>query len=207
LTLVAILAVAKALGVVAQRLGQPAVVGELIAGVLLGSSVLGLVDPANPVIRSLAELGILVLLFEIGLHTHLKSLVSVAREATTVALVGVAVPFGLGYGVSIALGLSVLQSIVAGAALTATSIGISARTLSDLDQLDTPEGQIVLGAAVLDDIVGLVILSVVSALVGGSDAECRANRDDKCNCNRVRCCRDRTWRNVDSTDLSSHREN
>jgi Kef-type K+ transport system membrane component KefB len=167
LTLVAVLAVAKALGVVAQRFGQPAVVGELIAGVILGSSVLGLVDPASPVIRSLAELGVLVLLFEIGLHTDLRSLVSVGREATTVALVGVALPFGLGYGVSVVLGLSVMQSIVAGAALTATSIGISARTLSDLDQLETPEGQIVLGAAVLDDIVGLVILSVVSALVGG----------------------------------------
>lgn len=162
------LAVAKALGAVAQRFGQPAVVGELIAGVILGSSVLGLVDPANPVIRSLAELGVLVLLFEIGLHTDLKSLVNVGNEATTVAVVGVALPFGLGYGVSIALGLAVLPSIVAGAALTATSIGISARTLSDLNQLETPEGQIVLGAAVLDDIVGLVILSVVSALVGGA---------------------------------------
>jgi Kef-type K+ transport system membrane component KefB len=168
LTLVAVLAVAKALGAVAQRFGQPAVVGELIAGVILGSSVLGLVDPANPVIRSLAELGVLVLLFEIGLHTDLKSLVNVGNEATTVAVVGVALPFGLGYGVSIALGLAVLPSIVAGAALTATSIGISARTLSDLNQLETPEGQIVLGAAVLDDIVGLVILSVVSALVGGA---------------------------------------
>jgi Kef-type K+ transport system membrane component KefB len=162
------LAVAKALGAVAQRFGQPAVVGELIAGVILGSSVLGLVDPANPVIRSLAELGVLVLLFEIGLHTDFKSLVNVGNEATTVAVVGVALPFGLGYGVSIALGLAVLPSIVAGAALTATSIGISARTLSDLNQLETPEGQIVLGAAVLDDIVGLVILSVVSALVGGA---------------------------------------
>ena len=85
----------------------------------------------------------------------------------TVALVGVVLPFGLGYGISIALELAVLPAIVAGAALTATSIGISARTLSDLGQLDTPEGQIVLGAAVLDDIVGLVILSVISGLVGG----------------------------------------
>jgi Kef-type K+ transport system membrane component KefB len=108
-----------------------------------------------------------VLLFEIGLHTDIKSLVNVGREATTVALVGVALPFGLGYAVSIALGLSLIPSIVAGAALTATSIGISARTLSDLNQLETREGQIVLSAAVLDDIVGLVILSVVSALVGG----------------------------------------
>jgi Na+:H+ antiporter len=115
----------------------------------------------------MAEIGVLVLLFEIGLHTDIKSLVNVGREAAAVALVGVALPFGLGYGISIALGLSLIQSIVAGAALTATSIGISARTLSDLNQLETREGQIVLSAAVLDDIVGLVILSVVSALVGG----------------------------------------
>jgi len=165
--LVALLVSTKLLGVLSQRIGQPAVVGELIAGVLLGKSVLGLLDPADPVILSLAELGVLVLLFEIGLHTDLKSLMKVGREAITVALVGVVLPFGFGYAAAIALGLSTIPAIVAGAALTATSIGISARTLSDLGQLNTPEGQIVLGAAVLDDIVGLVILSVVSGLVGG----------------------------------------
>jgi Kef-type K+ transport system membrane component KefB len=167
ITLVALLAAAKTLGAIAQRFGQPAVVGELIAGVLLGASVLGLVDPANPVLQSLAEIGVLVLLFEIGLHTDLKSLVNVGAEAITVALVGVVLPFAAGYGVARLLDLAVLPSIVAGAALTATSIGISARTLSDLNQLHTREGQIVLGAAVLDDIVGLVILSVVAGLVGG----------------------------------------
>jgi Kef-type K+ transport system membrane component KefB len=166
--LVALLLSTKLLGVLAQRIGQPAVVGELIAGVLLGKSVLGLLDPTNPVIHSLAELGVLVLLFEIGLHTDLKSLMKVGNEAIVVAIVGVALPFGFGYYASTALGLATIPSIVAGAALTATSIGISARTLSDLGQLKSPEGQIVLGAAVLDDIVGLVILSVVSGLVGGT---------------------------------------
>jgi len=167
-TLVALLLATKLLGVAAQRLGQPAVVGELIAGVLLGGSVLGLLDPADPVIRSLAELGVVVLLFEIGLHTDVRSLTRVGKEAITVALVGVILPFGMGFASARLLGLSTIPSIVAGAALTATSIGISARTLSDLGQLDSAEGQIVLGAAVLDDIVGLVILSVVSALVGGA---------------------------------------
>ncbi len=167
LSLVVLLTTAKALGAVAQRIGQPAVVGELIAGVLLGTSFLGLVDPAGPVLRSLAELGVLILLFEIGLHTDLKTLIRVGGEAIAVALVGVVLPFGMGYGVSQALGFATIPSIVAGAALTATSIGISARTLSDLRQLDTREGQIVLGAAILDDIVGLVILSVIAGLVGG----------------------------------------
>jgi Kef-type K+ transport system membrane component KefB len=111
---------------------------------------------------------VLVLLFEIGLHTDLKSLMKVGNEAIVVAIVGVALPFGFGYYASTALGLATIPSIVAGAALTATSIGISARTLSDLGQLKSAEGQIVLGAAVLDDIVGLVILSVVSGLVGGT---------------------------------------
>ena len=113
ITLVALLATAKALGSLAQRFGQPAVVGELIAGVLLGTSLLGLIDPADPVLQSLAELGVLVLLFEIGLHTDLRSLMKVGAEAITVALVGVVLPFGLGYGVSQALGLAVRPSIVA----------------------------------------------------------------------------------------------
>jgi Kef-type K+ transport system membrane component KefB len=165
--LVALLLLTKLLGVLAQRIGQPAVVGELIAGLLLGKSVLGLLDPADPVIHSLAELGVLVLLFEIGLHTDLKSLMKVGSEALTVALVGVMLPFAFGYGAGSMLGLPTIPAILAGAALTATSIGISARTLTDLGKLETPEGQIVLGAAVLDDIVGLVILSVVSGLVGG----------------------------------------
>lgn len=165
--LVALLVSTKLLGVLAQRVGQPAVVGELIAGVILGASVLGILDPADPIILSLAELGVLILLFEIGLHTDLKALVKVGSEALTVALVGVALPFAFGYWAASLLGLSTIPSIVAGAALTATSIGISARTLSDLGKLETAEGQIVLGAAVLDDIVGLVILSVVNGLVGG----------------------------------------
>ncbi len=166
--LVALLVATKFLGLIAQRVGQPAVVGELLAGVLLGGSFLGIIDPNEPTIRSFAELGVLVLLFEIGLHTNLRSLVKVKGEATTVALAGVVLPFGLGYAAAVALGLNTIPAIVCGATLTATSIGISARTLSDLGRLDSAEGQIVLGAAVLDDIIGLVILSVVGGLVGGA---------------------------------------
>lgn len=166
--LVALLLSAKFLGVLAQRIGQPSVIGELLAGVILGKSVLGLLDPSDPVILAFAELGVLVLLFEIGLHTDFKALMKVGSEALTVGLAGVLLPFGFGYAAAVALGLSTIPAIVAGAALTATSIGISARTLSDLSQLDTTEGQIVLGAAVLDDVVGLIILSVVSGIVGGA---------------------------------------
>lgn len=170
LVLAALLATAKLLGAVAQRAGQPAVLGELLAGVLLGGSVLGLLDPSDPVIHALSELGVIVLLFEIGLHTDLRSMAKVAGTATTVGLVGVVLPFVLGYfAASSILGFDRIPSLVCGAALTATSIGISARVLSDLGQLNSREGQVVLGAAVLDDIVGLIVLSVVTSIVlGGS---------------------------------------
>jgi Kef-type K+ transport systems, membrane components len=165
--LFALLVATKIFGVLAQRLGQPSVVGELLAGVLLGKSLLGILDPADPVIHDLAQLGVIVLLFEIGLHTNVRSLFKAGPAAMVVAIVGVVIPFSLGYGVCIALGLAAIPAVVTGAALTATSIGISARTLSDLGQLRTTEGQIVLGAAVLDDIIGLVILAVVAGLVSG----------------------------------------
>ncbi len=166
--LVAIIVATKVLGEVAQRIGQPAVLGELVAGVVLGVSALGILDPGDPVIAALSEIGVIVLLFEIGLHTDLDSLLEVGSSALVVGLVGVAVPFLLGYWVCSLLGLSAVSSVVCGAALTATSIGISARVLSDLGQLETPEGRVVLGAAVLDDVVGLIILAVVSGLAAGA---------------------------------------
>jgi len=168
LALAAILVATKVLGDLAQRYGQPAVLGELIAGVLLGGSVLGIVHANDEVLKAFAELGVLILLFEIGLHTEVRSLRRVGTQATTVALVGVVLPFAGGFFGARAMGFSTVQSLVAGAALTATSIGISARVLRDIGQLDTPEGQIVLGAAVLDDLIGLVILSVVSTVVAGA---------------------------------------
>lgn len=170
LVLAALLATAKLLGALAQRVGQPAVLGELVAGMILGASVLGLLDPAEPVIHALSELGVIVLLFEIGLHTNLRSMAKVAGTATTVGLVGVILPFALGYyAASTILGFDRIPALVCGAALTATSIGISARVLFDLGQLDSREGQVVLGAAVLDDVVGLIVLSVVTSMVlGGS---------------------------------------
>jgi Kef-type K+ transport system membrane component KefB len=166
--LVATLIATKLFGELAQRIKQPAVLGELLAGIVLGRSLIGLLDPHDPVIHALGELGVLVLLFEIGLHTDLRSLARVGKSAVAVGLVGVAVPFALGDLAARQLGLGTVPAIVASAALTATSIGISARVLADLGQLQRPEGQIVLGAAVLDDIVGLVILSVVSTLAAGA---------------------------------------
>ncbi|HEX6059420.1 MAG TPA: cation:proton antiporter [Gemmatimonadaceae bacterium] len=168
-SLVAVFVATRLLGELAQRIGQPAVLGELIAGVLLGGSVLGLLDPTDPVIAALSEIGVIVLLFAIGLHTDIRSLVRVGRSAVAVGLVGVALPFAGGYWAATALGVPTLAALVCGAGLTATSIGISARVLSDLGELASPEGQIVLGAAVLDDVVGLIILTIVGTMVAGGD--------------------------------------
>lgn len=166
--LVAIFVATKLLGEIAQRLGQPAVLGELIAGVLLGGSVFRVVDPTNPVLAALAEIGVIVLLFETGLHTELRSLLSVGSEAATVALAGVLLPFAMGYAAALGFGLGHVAALVGAAALCATSVGISARVLSDLGCLESPEGRVVLGAAVLDDIVGLIILAVVTDVVAGT---------------------------------------
>jgi Kef-type K+ transport system membrane component KefB len=169
--LVAIFIATKILGELAQRLGQPAVLGELIAGVLLGGSVLGIVNPSDPTLAALAQIGVIVLLFETGLHTELQSLLSVGSIATTVGLAGVVIPLALGYATGLAVGLGHVAALIGGAALCATSVGISARVLSDLGRLESPEGRVVLGAAVLDDIVGLIILAVLADVVAGTSID------------------------------------
>ncbi|HVA56675.1 MAG: cation:proton antiporter [Gemmatimonadaceae bacterium] len=165
--LAAILVATRALGEVAQRLRQPAVLGELIAGVLLGGSVLGIVDASSPVLSAMSELGVILLLFEIGLETDVRNLIKVGGVAATVACAGVVLPFGAGYLGAELFGLGRVPALVCGAALCATSVGISARVLSDLGMLDTTEGRVVLGAAVIDDVIGLVILAVVAGIVEG----------------------------------------
>jgi Kef-type K+ transport system membrane component KefB len=178
LALAAILVAAKLLGELAERIGQPAVLGELVAGVLLGSSVLGIVPQHGPgaeLIHILAELGVLLLLFEIGLETDLREMFRVGPASLAVAVVGVVVPFGLGYAYwayvphpAASTGELTSSAIFVGATLTATSVGITARVLSDLRQMGTQEARIIIGAAVIDDVLGLVILSVVSGIAAGA---------------------------------------
>ena len=169
LVLIAIYASAKLFGELAERIGQPAVLGELVAGLVVGISGFSLVDPTDHTIHLLAELGVILLLFMIGLETDLGKLLEVGVSSALVAIVGVALPFGFGYMTGHAMGLPVLVAIFMGAALTATSVGITARVLSDLGHLHDRESQVILGAAVIDDILGLVILTVVSALARGED--------------------------------------
>lgn len=165
--LVVMLGAAKLGGALAQRIGQPAVLGELVAGVLLGGSVLGLVHPTTEVLHLLAELGVVILLLAIGLETDLRQLMQVGGASSLVAVVGVVLPFALGYTVCWGLGLGTLVAVVTGATLTATSVGITARVLADLHRLHEPESHIILGAAVIDDVIGLVILAVVEGLTHG----------------------------------------
>jgi Kef-type K+ transport system membrane component KefB len=167
--LVVMLVAARVSGYVAQRVGQPAVLGELMGGILVGKSALGLLKPEVESIQVFSELGVVILLFAIGLETDLGRLMKVGATSLAVALTGVIVPFVLGFGACRLLGQNTIVSIVAGATLTATSVGITARVLSDLGRLQEPEGQIILGAAVIDDILGLLILGVVAELTEGRE--------------------------------------
>jgi Kef-type K+ transport system membrane component KefB len=179
LVLAAILVAAKLFGELAERIGQPAVLGELLAGVLLGGSALAIVPSEGveaQVIHVLAELGVLLLLFEIGLETDLREMFRVGPAALAVAMVGIALPFALGYffwryAPHAASGSEdlVTAAIFIGATLTATSVGITARVLSDLGRMSTREARIIIGAAVIDDVLGLVILSVVSGVAAGAE--------------------------------------
>jgi Kef-type K+ transport system membrane component KefB len=166
LDILVVLIAAKIGGEIAERLGQPAVLGELALGVVVGPSVLGILRPTG-VLDALAQLGAILLLFEVGLETDLAAVLRVGGAALRVASTGVVVPFALGAAVAFATGHRAIQAVFLGATLTATSVGITARVLSDLRKLDTDEGRIVLGAAVADDVIGLVILAVVSSLVAG----------------------------------------
>ena len=161
---------ARVLGELAERIGQPAVLGELVAGILLGPSVLGLV-PLSQGIFLLSEIGVVLLLFEVGLETDLAELLRVGAPAMAVALAGMALPFAGGFLLTRALGYEALTAIFVGAALTATSIGITARVLSELKVLKTREGQIILGAAVLDDVLGLIVLAIVSRVAQKGEVE------------------------------------
>ena len=167
LALIAIFVAAKLFGELAERVGQPAVLGELIGGVLVGVSGLHIVDPHDVTIHLLSELGVILLLFLIGLETDLKKLMNVGGSATAVAIVGVVLPLAGGFALGQLLDFPVIVSIFLGAALTATSVGITARVLSDLGHLQDDESQVILGAAVVDDIIGLVLLTLVGTLAAG----------------------------------------
>jgi Kef-type K+ transport system membrane component KefB len=165
---------AKIGGLAAERWGQPSVLGELLVGIAAGN-----VLPAffgehgiafvrgDPTLHVLAEIGVLVLLFEVGLEADLRALVRVGPSALLVALIGVVAPFALGWGTArwLVPDAAPLAHLFVGATLTATSVGITARVLKDLGALQSREGQVILGAAIFDDVLGLVVLAVMTGMV------------------------------------------
>ncbi len=166
LDLFIMLAAAKLMAEVFERLKQPAVVGEILAGVLIGPSLLGWVAP-SAIINILAEIGVIFLLFNVGLETKPQAIFQVGKRAVMVGVLGVLLPFVAGYFIAVAWGASFVESMFIGAALVATSVGITARVLGGMGLLDAPTARIILGAAVIDDILGLIILSLVSGVSQG----------------------------------------
>lgn len=154
-----------------KRIGQPAIVGEILGGVLVGPSVLGLVE-VGEVLRVFSELGVVFLLFWVGLETRLSEMRAVGKVAVAVGSAGVVVPFLAGIGFGLALGEDTDTSVFLGAALAATSAGITSATFLDLGIGRTRAARTVLGAAVVDDILALILLSVAVGMAaeGGVDA-------------------------------------
>jgi Na+:H+ antiporter len=161
LYLLVILLMARVFAEVASRLSIPPVIGEILAGVLLGPSLFGWIEPVES-LRLLAEIGIILLLFEVGLDTDIKRLIRSGTRAVIVALPGFFLPFLSGFALAFwVFELPLLVSLFIGGTMTATSIGITVRVLADLNRQNSREGQIVLGAAVLDDILGVVLLALL----------------------------------------------
>jgi Kef-type K+ transport system membrane component KefB len=168
--LLAIFVSAKVAGELFERVRLPSVLGEILAGIALGPFALGWINPSDT-IHSVAEIGAIFVLFSAGLETSPQDLIRVGRKALVVAVAGVIVPFILGFSYMKWLGDATSEAIFVGAAMVATSVGITARVLGDLRVLATRTAKIILGAAVFDDILGMVLLAVVPGLASGGRLE------------------------------------
>ena len=155
-------------GEIAQRLKLPGVVGEIAAGCIVGPSLLGWVHPAEP-LDVLAEIGVVLLLFAVGLETRLEDMKRVGRSAMAVGVLGVVVPFVFGALWAHGSGFNWAKSLFVAAAFVATSAGITARVLQELGALQSQEARVILGAAVIDDILAMLLLGIVSALQAGGE--------------------------------------
>ena len=159
-------AAAKILSEIFEHVKQPAVIGEILAGVLIGPYMLNFVG-LTEVHHALAELGVTFLLFTVGLEIKPRDLLQVGFAASLVAVLGVVIPFGLGFMIMEASHHPTVESIFLGAAMVATSVGITARVLSDLGFINSAVARVILGAAVIDDILGMILLAIVSSLSSG----------------------------------------
>ena len=163
LGLFAIFVAAKAIGEIFERLRLPAVLGEILAGVVFGPYALGWIHPSDT-LQAIAEIGAIFVLFHAGLEVSAKDLIKVGRTAIMVAVAGIIVPFVLGFAYMRWRGDALTESVFVGAAMVATSVGITARVLGDMGVLASRTAKIILGAAVFDDILGMLLLAVVDGL-------------------------------------------
>jgi Kef-type K+ transport system membrane component KefB len=165
LAMLLVFGTAKILGEASERLRLPNIVGQIVAGVILGPSVLALVKPES--VFDLAELGVMFLLFRVGLEVKASDLFRVGKTAAMVAVLGVIVPLAAGYGIYRWSGGTDVESLFVGAAMVATSVGITAQVLADMGLLNVAASRIILAAAVIDDILGLIVLAIVSSVAQG----------------------------------------
>jgi Kef-type K+ transport system membrane component KefB len=154
---------AKVIGEIFERLTLPAVLGEILAGVVLGPYALAWIHPSDT-LKSIAEIGAIFVLFHAGLEISPQDLINVGRKALLVAVAGIIVPFVLGFAYMHWRGDAITESVFVGAAMVATSVGITARVLGDMGVLSSRTAKIILGAAVFDDILGMLLLAVVDGL-------------------------------------------
>lgn len=162
-------------GEIAMRLRMPSVVGQIVAGIVIGKSVLGWVGGQSaPILYDLGELGAAFLLFSVGLETPFEKIGQVGKEAFIVALFGVVVPFAVGFGWAHFSGLPTTEAAFVAAAFIATSAGITAKVLQELGVIDQKYSQVILGAAVIDDVLAMLVLTIVSALSRGKDVNAGA---------------------------------
>jgi Kef-type K+ transport system membrane component KefB len=166
LAMLIVFASAKLMAELFERLGQPGLVGEILAGVLIGPSVLNWIAPSD-FLTALSDLGAMFLLFRVGLEVKSSELLKLGGTATLVAVSGVIVPFLMGWGILLAWGATANEAIFVGAAMVATSVGITAQVLSAKGLLQVTASKIILAAAVIDDVLGLLVLAVVSGLTRG----------------------------------------
>jgi len=170
LQLLAIFVSAKVVGELFERVRLPSVLGEILAGAALGPFSLGWINPSDT-IHSVAEIGAIFVLFSAGLETSSQDLIRVGRKALLVAVAGIVAPFVLGFAYMKWRGDASSEAIFVGAAMVATSVGITARVLGDLHVMATRTARIIMGAAVFDDILGMVLLAIVAGLASGGGLE------------------------------------
>jgi Kef-type K+ transport system membrane component KefB len=158
---------AKILAEVFEKLRQPGIVGEILAGVLVGPHVLGWIEPTN-FLRALSELGVMFLLFRVGLEVHFDELVKVGKTSLAAAVLGVLAPLGMGWGILRLWGAGTAEALFVGAAMVATSVGITAQVLAAKGLLNHIASRIILTAAVIDDVLGLIVLAMVNSVAHGN---------------------------------------